>query len=1366
MDNFTVDYSDAVDDRENPVFDKIYMNGDALVKREAVTTTSNTLTFTSNVADATVYTDANKVDHPLTTISGIDASSAKAYIDGVEVPATYANGVMTAANVKVKDGYHRVKFEVCDNEGNKSVMIRVFKVETGNAPAAVQLVPADDTLDRLLFGSVYWMNLEAKDIENIKSVDTVIDMNSVNHWQLDNMILADGFTADYSINEDSNTASITFTRTGENEQTGNAVIAQIPVRILDYDNDIHVAGKTAAQYWASHEFWGHDLKLDVDKGLVTFVDGGTETFSNEEFSVDTEMYTPRYYMDADYLTNHGSTHIHNAAPIADKAATCTQPGYTGRTFCEECNSVVDWGTTLPATGHDYGVVGNKLACLNCGKEITGSGLHTINGKNYYLIGGVLASGWNNIGEDWYYFDENYEGINGKRKFDGIEYNFENGMVEGVWKNDGVGTRYYYGPGYYKHPKRSQLGNFIWVDIKGKRYAFDDHGYRYEGYAVLTTAAAESKLYEFTDEGVLVGEYSPGADYTGIFVCKKTTTYLKNGVPFAAGLVKDGDDYYYINSGCEAMVGNYDVTRPNGLLLPGFYQFGEDGKMINPPVYEDGPNKNGFFYKDGIKLNAYQLVLFNGNYYFISDCNKYAKNIRLYMGSKFVSDAGLPAGYYDFDKTGKMLVKNGPDADGYFYLNNVKQTAYQLIKYEGNYYFIDSGNKYAANRSVYISDQFVEGTDLAAGYYDFDETGKLINPEVVIKNGPDADGYFYLDNVKQKAYQLVEYNGDYYFIDSGNKYAAGRTVYMSARFVDAYDLPVGYYDFDETGKMVIKNGPNEDGCFYLRNVKQKAYQLVEYNGDYYFIDSGNKYAVSRTIYMSAKFVDPFGLAVGYYEFDAEGKMVFKNGPDPDGYFYSNGVRQNAYQLAEYDDNYYFINDYNKYAVSKTIYMSAKFVDAYGLPVGYYDFDETGKMVLKNGPNEDGCFYLRNVKQKAYQLVEYNGDYYFIDSGNKIAKDRRIYMSAKFVDQYGLPVGYYDFDETGKMVIKNGPAEDGSFYLNNVKQSAYQLVEYNGDYYFIDSGNKIAKSTTIYLNAKFVEKYGFAQGYYSFDETGKVIMKNGPSPDGFFYLNGCRMEGNQLIKYNGDYYYIGAGNKYVKNRWQFTGMPNSVFDGTDVRPWHHSFDDQGRMIGYYEGIPNGRDLGEIYNLKTTDGKSIKSGLLIRGCELDNANYYYPTDIIDVGVDRLENEFHVKFDMDLRKEALGGQDVFGEDVTHKYYDMVLYNDIFTDEGKEKVKEVFTDLANPDNYPIYMHCTHGIDRTGTVAFLLEAVLGVPYQNMVWEYTLSVGSYGNQIVAVYNTLDRSYSGSTYRDKAEAYLKDCGITQEQIDSLREIYLEQ
>ena len=64
------------------------------------------------------------------------------------------------------------------------------------------------------------------------------------------------------------------------------------------------------------------------------------------------------------------------------------------------------------------------------------------------------------------------------------------------------------------------------------------------------------------------------------------------------------------------------------------------------------------------------------------------------------------GYYEFDAEGKLIVKNGPQADGYFYLNGIKQTAYQLIKYNGDYYFINDGHKYAKNTKLYLSAQFI------------------------------------------------------------------------------------------------------------------------------------------------------------------------------------------------------------------------------------------------------------------------------------------------------------------------------------------------------------------------------------------------------------------------------------------------------------------------------------------------------------------------------------------------------------------------------------------------------------------------------------------------------------------------------------
>jgi hypothetical protein len=55
-------------------------------------------------------------------------------------------------------------------------------------------------------------------------------------------------------------------------------------------------------------------------------------------------------------------------------------------------------------------------------------------------------------------------------------------------------------------------------------------------------------------------------------------------------------------------------------------------------------------------------------------------------------------------------------------------------------------------------------------------------------------------------------------------------------------------------------------------------------------------------------------------------------------------------------------------------------------------------------------------KAYQLVEFEGNYYFINNGNMIAKNTRIYLSQKFVEDTDLVVGYYDFDADGKLIIE--------------------------------------------------------------------------------------------------------------------------------------------------------------------------------------------------------------------------------------------------------------------------------------------------------------------------------------------------------------
>ena len=72
----------------------------------------------------------------------------------------------------------------------------------------------------------------------------------------------------------------------------------------------------------------------------------------------------------------------------------------------------------------------------------------------------------------------------------------------------------------------------------------------------------------------------------------------------------------------------------------------------------------------------------------------------------------------------------------------------------------------------------------------------------------------------------------------------------------------------------------------------------------------------------------------------------------------------------------------------------------------------------------------------------------------------------------------------MVIRNGVYGD-YFYIDNVRQNAYQLISYNGDYYFITDCNKVAKNCSIYLGGS-AEKVGLAKGYYDFDADGKMIL----------------------------------------------------------------------------------------------------------------------------------------------------------------------------------------------------------------------------------------------------------------------------------------
>lgn len=122
--------------------------------------------------------------------------------------------------------------------------------------------------------------------------------------------------------------------------------------------------------------------------------------------------------------------------------------------------------------------------------------------------------------------------------------------------------------------------------------------------------------------------------------------------------------------------------------------------------------------------------------------------------------------------------------------------------------------------------------------------------------------------------------------------------------------------------------------------------------------------------------------------------------------------------------------------------------------------------------------------------------------------------------------------------------------------------------------------------------------------------------------------------------------------------------------------------------------------------------------------------------------------------------------------YKELFTPEGRRNVAENFRVFTKRENFPVYFHCIAGADRTGSLAYILEAVLGVSRQECEtdWESTFyprfvkeSDGILGE--VHFNNGLAAYGKDLPFRRQAELYLKDCGITEEEIETFRSIMLQ-
>ena len=133
--------------------------------------------------------------------------------------------------------------------------------------------------------------------------------------------------------------------------------------------------------------------------------------------------------------------------------------------------------------------------------------------------------------------------------------------------------------------------------------------------------------------------------------------------------------------------------------------------------------------------------------------------------------------------------------------------------------------------------------------------------------------------------------------------------------------------------------------------------------------------------------------------------------------------------------------------------------------------------------------------------------------------------------------------------------------------------------------------------------------------------------------------------------------------------------------------------------------------------------------------------------------------------------------------YKEIFTPEGMKTMAENFRVFCDERNYPIFFHCIGGADRTGSLAYVLNGVLGVERADLErdWESTFypdipNVVTNDTGKPFINGTYWRSSQhfddgfakyavpGDTLRDRIERYLLACGVTKEEIEKVREIML--
>ena len=518
-------------------------------------------------------------------------------------------------------------------------------------------------------------------------------------------------------------------------------------------------------------FKGSTNKAPDENYRYTFTGWSPEVVVAEEDATYTAQYsaTARVFYTITFNANGGEGNMESQRFEVDVDTALNTNAFTRE---GDKYKFIGWNTAADGSGATYADEGAILELtgdmtLYAQWQIWNGWFTDVNGKQYYQDGELQKTGWTEIDGETYYLDTDTgyaatgirrltpEGAAEEARcvFDANGAFQKN--VTGVydvgadtyWLNSGIIEEE---AGLKRVVRDGGEVNYYYFGEDGKAYKATEET---EEYVIEKTNGYDlpaGNRYRFDENGVIV--HFAGCP-NGIYwdAVSQHYYYCVDGVIIANGLMKIGGYYYYAKTSTGAFVRNqsYWVTKTNGLLDEGIYNFDNEGRIVFP---EEQEKKNGivsengslYYYENGALTGA-GLIRLDGDYYYVKTSNAEVVHGRTYWIT--VTNGLLPAGQYAFADDGKMIdppvvdptpdpdpepepdpkpeVKNGIVSENgslYYYVDG-KLTGAGLIQLGGDYYYVKTSNcEVVHGRSYWVT--LTNGL-LPAGLYSFGADGKMI-----------------------------------------------------------------------------------------------------------------------------------------------------------------------------------------------------------------------------------------------------------------------------------------------------------------------------------------------------------------------------------------------------------------------------------------------------------------------------------------------------------------------------------------------------------------------------------------------------------------------------------------------------------------